>query len=53
MGDDVFDHPKDEFVLADLIESCTKESDLILDFFSGSGTTVHALFMANFKQKVS
>jgi adenine-specific DNA-methyltransferase len=52
MGDDVFDHPKDEYMLADLIEFCTNENDIICDFFAGSGTASHALFLANAKQKL-
>ncbi len=43
----VFDHPKDEFVLADLIEACTNEKDIILDFFAGSATTTHAVMQLN------
>ena len=53
LGDDVFSHPKDEEVLAELIEACTGEGDIILDFFAGSGTTAHATFIANQKQKIS
>lgn len=34
-----FDTPKPELLLHNLISSCTKEKDLVLDFFAGSGTT--------------
>ena len=52
MGDKVFENPKDEEVIQRLIEfSGTKDGDIILDFFSGSGTTAHATFLANARQK--
>jgi len=53
LGGDVFSHPKDEEVLAELIEACTVEGDIICDFFAGSGTTAHSTFIANQKQNVS
>lgn len=34
-----FDTPKPELLLHNLISCCTNEEDLVLDFFSGSGTT--------------
>ncbi|WP_036459108.1 site-specific DNA-methyltransferase, partial [Mycoplasma leonicaptivi] len=36
---DDFSYPKPEFLLLKIFEHSTKESDLILDFFLGSGTT--------------
>jgi adenine-specific DNA-methyltransferase len=53
LGDDVFSHPKDEEVLAELIEACTEKGDIICDFFAGSCTTAHSTFIANQKQSVS
>jgi len=51
MGDKIFENPKDEEILQRLIEFCgTDENDTILDFFSGSGTTAHALFLADANQ---
>ena len=35
----VFDHPKPEETLKRIIEMSTKEGDIVLDFFAGSGTT--------------
>lgn len=52
-GDDVFDHPKDELVIADIIEACTSDGDIICDFFAGSATTAHSVFLANHKQGFS
>lgn len=34
-----FDTPKPELLLHNLISCCTNEEDIVLDFFSGSGTT--------------
>ena len=47
MGANVFDFPKDVNVISRLVKIFTKESDLVLDFFAGSGTTGHAVFEAN------
>lgn len=47
MQAEVFDYPKDETVLQTLIEMVTEGDDLIADFFAGSGTTAHAVFLAN------
>lgn len=38
-GDKVFSYPKSEHLLKDIINVCTNEEDLILDFFMGSATT--------------
>jgi adenine-specific DNA-methyltransferase len=47
LGDKVFENPKDEEILKRLIEfSGTGKGDLVVDFFSGSGTTAHALMLA-------
>ena len=47
MGDDVFDFPKDETVIGQLLEMASSGDDLILDFFAGSGTTGHAVMAQN------
>ncbi len=36
---EMFDSPKPESLLKSLINICTKEGELVLDFFAGSGTT--------------
>lgn len=52
MGDKVFENPKDEEIIERLIEFCgVSDGDYILDFFSGSGTTAHASFLANIMQQ--
>ncbi|OUY10142.1 site-specific DNA-methyltransferase [Acinetobacter indicus] len=43
----VFQFPKNTDVLAKLMDLVTKEKDLILDFFAGSGSTAHACFNLN------
>ena len=51
LGDKVFENPKDEEIIERIIEFCgVSEGDYILDFFSGSGTTAHATFLANVAQ---
>ena len=54
MGDKVFENPKDEEIIERLIEFCgLSDGDYILDFFSGSGTTAHATFLANITQQLN
>lgn len=44
----VFPFPKDEVVLQTFIEMASQGTDIILDFFAGSGTTGHAVMAQNF-----
>ena len=46
MGVDIFDYPKPVSLIAHLI-SMRPESQLVLDFYAGSGTTVQAVFDTN------
>lgn len=51
LGDKIFENPKDEEIIQRLIQFCgTNDGDIVLDFFSGSGTTAHSLFLANVEQ---
>ena len=43
----IFDNPKPSRLLAYFAEMSTSEDDIILDFFSGSGTTAHAVMQLN------
>lgn len=53
LGDKVFENPKDEEIIQRLVEFCgTKDNDIVLDFFSGSATTAHAVFLANVTQNI-
>ena len=36
---ELFDSPKPEILMKRLIDMCSKEADIVLDFFAGSGTT--------------
>lgn len=47
MGDKVFDNPKDEEVIAELLSYVDSKDSVILDFFSGSGTTAHSVMLRN------
>lgn len=42
-----FSYPKSVEFIYDIVKSCTKENDIILDFFAGSGTTGHAVMALN------
>ncbi len=47
MDGDLFDFPKDEVVLQELIEMLTEGDDIVVDFFAGSSTTAHAVMLQN------
>jgi len=50
-GDKVFTNPKDEFLLKNLFKAVGIENDdIVLDFFAGSGTTMHAILELNREQ---
>ncbi|MBT9159694.1 MAG: hypothetical protein DDT26_00955 [Dehalococcoidia bacterium] len=43
----VFSFPKPVALMQKLVEQATKDDDIILDFFAGSGTTAHAVMAQN------
>lgn len=47
MEGDLFPFPKDEDVIKHFIDSFTDDKSMILDFFSGSATTAHAVMQLN------
>lgn len=47
MNGDIFDFPKDELVLQEIIEMLTENDDLVFDFFAGSSTSAHAVMAQN------
>jgi adenine-specific DNA-methyltransferase len=49
MDGDLFDFPKDELVIQELIEMLTEGDDIVLDFFAGSSTTAHSVMLQNAK----
>ena len=46
-GSKLFDFPKHVNLLSLLVNQATKDGDVVLDFFSGSGTTAHAVMQLN------
>lgn len=46
-GTKIFDYPKPVAYISHMLKWVTRDDDLILDFFSGSGTTAHAVFALN------
>jgi adenine-specific DNA-methyltransferase len=42
-----FDNPKPVYIAKRLISSVSSDSDIVLDFFSGSATTAHAVMQLN------
>lgn len=47
MDGDLFDFPKDELVLQEVVEMLTEGNDIVLDFFAGSSTTAHSVMLQN------
>ncbi|RPF68103.1 site-specific DNA-methyltransferase [Helicobacter pylori] len=47
----IFDYSKPVELISFLIDQTTNEGDIILDFFAGSGTTVHAVMELNAEDK--
>ena len=47
LGGDYFDHPKPVSLIAYLCRFLTGGSDIIMDFFAGSGATAHAVMSLN------
>ena len=46
-GEKRFDNPKPQTVLSRIIDFASDKADIILDFFAGSGTTLHAVMSLN------
>jgi adenine-specific DNA-methyltransferase len=47
LGERQFSYPKSLYLVMDTLKLMTEEDDIILDFFSGSGTTGHATLELN------
>lgn len=47
IGDGLFAYPKPLFLLRKVLSCCTKKESIVLDFFAGSGTTLHAVMQLN------
>ena len=50
-GKKVFDNPKHYDDIRKLVDYLSDEGDIILDFFAGSGTTAHAVMLANSRRE--
>ena len=49
VGKGIFPFPKNTDVIAELLQLTTKNEDVVLDFFGGSGTTAEAVMRLNFE----
>jgi len=47
LGGKYFEYPKDEFVLARIVEFASSKDSIVMDFFAGSGTLGHAVEIQN------
>lgn len=50
IGKDIFDYPKPTRLIERMLSMATGPNDIVLDFFSGSGTTAHAVMQLNSKE---
>ncbi len=50
-NDKIFSYPKSTKFISTLLKIATNKGDIILDFFAGSGTTVHAVMELNAEDK--
>lgn len=53
IGNKVFDTPKPIALIETLIDLCTTSNDTVVDFFSGSATTAHAVMKRNLEDEGS
>ena len=50
----MFENPKDEEIIQRIIEFCgVSDGDIVMDFFSGSGTTAHSVFLASLNKNIN
>ena len=47
IGKDIFNYPKPTSLLKRMLQLSTKDHDIVLDFFSGSASTAHAVMQLN------
>lgn len=52
-SDGIFDNPKPTLLVKNIIKTCCEPGDIILDFFSGSGTTADAVFQYNVENETN
>ncbi len=46
-GESIFDNPKPVSLIQRMLQLCTAEDDIVLDFFAGSATTAHSVLQQN------
>lgn len=51
LGPKIFEHSKPTQLIKDLIRMSTDSGDVVLDFFAGSGTTAHSVYLSNIEDK--
>ncbi len=47
LGQENFGYPKDEDIIAEIVQMVASSNDSVIDFFAGSGTTGHAVINLN------
>lgn len=47
LSEGVFQNPKDEYVLANIFKYIINDTAIVMDFFGGSSSTAHAIFLKN------
>jgi len=52
IGKNNFSYPKSLFAVIDVAKIMTKPGDIVMDFFGGSGTSMHAILELNINQNV-
>lgn len=52
-GNKVFDHPKPVSVLSKILQTCSSDSDIVMDFFAGSGGLYQSAINLNIKNNYS
>ena len=53
LGPGAFEYPKPSSLIREIVSLCTQEGDIILDSFSGSGTTAHATLALNKEDSIN
>ncbi len=51
LAEGVFQNPKDEYILSTIFNYACDDDSIILDFFGGSASTAHAVFLNNIVNK--
>ena len=52
MARDIFQNPKSEVIISRFIDFICNDNDIVLDFFSGSGTTAESVFISGLNKKL-